>query len=134
MKLSCYQILFINKTNTLVSLGRKPDNSFDTDRVFQFLLSHYRKVLTPYGKVRLVEGSLPAVPNRAGRYKVRSVHHSERDLQGLSFDLAGYFIISCACALLLFTLFMFLSKRRLKGELIDERGSYSRLSPSKISP
>jgi len=35
---------------------KKGDGSFDTEAVFSFLLSHYRKVLTPYGKVRKFTG------------------------------------------------------------------------------
>ena len=90
-----------------------PSGQFDTDHVFGYLMRHYRRVLTPYGKLRLVEGEPAQAGNRALRYQAQgAVNLETRKLGGADVMFYGFVCVSCAAMLI--SCLLFLSKRKLK--------------------
>ncbi|KAL5268509.1 hypothetical protein ACHWQZ_G002401 [Mnemiopsis leidyi] len=83
---------------------------FDSDQVFGFLMKHYRRVETPFGNTRLVEGNETVQSNIAVAYKTRSAHNVRH-----ASDSQGFysFVLFMFCAAAAFALFILL-KRKLR--------------------
>ena len=83
---------------------------FDTDKVFGYLMKHYRRVLTPFGKMRLVrsvDGNVPPAFNTEQLLQEKTREIIEADL---NFYLFVYLCFSISLAIF----FIFLCKRKLR--------------------
>ena len=86
---------------------------FDTNEVFSFLLKHYSRVLTPYGKIRLVRGDKEG-GGRPSAINTEELQERTRDV--FEGDLTNFYLFSLflCFSLLLVLLFVFLCKRKLR--------------------
>ena len=115
---------------------RDENGQFDTDKVLQFLLKHYRRVKTKAGRIRYVTVAVDSrnkssinskndKANRAERYLL--LHEASPQTRYHAFDVLSYIVVCIMCVTLLIILLLVICKRKLRT--FNAANVYNRLVP-----